>query len=140
MTTLKQSENYDYSEYLIPHGSINGVAVPVFTTPEYRTELQNDFKLRPRSDIFIVTYPKSGTTWMQNILREMLFSNDEPKWANMLLTNRVPFLDYLGGIPVSDLEEMPNPRVFKCHNHSPKELDDLLFKGKYRILALWDRI
>ena len=72
MTTSKKSENYDYSEYLIPHGSLNRVAVPVYVTPEFRAEFRKDFKLRPESDIFIVTYPKSGTTWMQSILRTML--------------------------------------------------------------------
>ena len=128
MTKFKQSENYDYSEYIIPHGTIE-VPVPFFTTPELRTELRKDFQLRPESDIFIVTYPKSGTTWMQNILREMLFPEEAPEWADMPLTDRVPWLDHIRGMPVTELEKFPDPRVFKCHNHSPQEMDDLIFKG-----------
>ena len=129
--SFKQSENYDYSEYLIPHGKINGVAIPFFTTPEFRQDLRKNFKLRPESDIFIVTWPKSGTTWMQNILREMLYSEEEPEWANMPLSDRFPWLDYIGDKSVSDLEKFPSPRVFKCHNHTPQEMDDLFFKGRF---------
>ena len=131
MTTYKQSENYNYSEYLIPHGTINDVAIPFFTTPEFRSDLRKDFKLRPESDIFIVTYPKSGTTWMQNILREMLFEKEEGKWADLPLTDRFPWLDHIRDMSVSDLERLPNPRVFKCHNHSPQEMDNLFFKGTH---------
>ena len=127
--SFKQSENYDYSEYLIPHGKINGVAIPFFTTPEFRQDLRKNFKLRPESDIFIVTWPKSGTTWMQNILRQILYSEEEPEWANMTLSDRIPWVDHIRDISVADLEKFPSPRVFKCHNHSPQEMDDLLFKG-----------
>ncbi|KAL5270448.1 hypothetical protein ACHWQZ_G001237 [Mnemiopsis leidyi] len=129
MATFKQSEDYDYSEYLIPHGTINGVAIPFFTTPEFRLDLRQNFKLRPESDIFIVTYPKSGTTWMQNILREMLFAEEKGEWADLPLTDRVPWLDHIRDMSVGDLERLPNPRVFKCHNHSPQEMDELFFKG-----------
>ena len=129
--SYKQSENYDYSEYLLPHGTINGVSLPFFTTPEFREDVRKNFKLRPESDIFIVTYPKSGTTWMQNILREMLYSEDEPEWTKMSLTDRIPWIDYITGMSVTDLEKFPNPRVIKCHNHSPQEMDDLIFKGGF---------
>jgi len=137
MTTLKQSENYDYSEYLIPHGSLNGVAIPFFTTPEFRAEFRKDFKLRPESDIFIVTYPKSGTTWMQSILRTMLFTEDTPEWAKMPLTERFPWVDFIPSLSVTDLEKLPNPRVFKCHNHSPQEMDDQIFKGNKKAKIIY---
>ena len=54
--SLKLSENYNFSEDLIAHGTLNGVAVPFFATPEFRNELKEKFKLRPESDVFIVTY------------------------------------------------------------------------------------
>jgi hypothetical protein len=129
MPDLKMSENYDYSDYLMPHGTINGVAVTAFTTPEFRQEFKEKFKLRPESDIFIVTYPKSGTTWMQNILRTMLMTNDPPELASMKLTDRLPWTDLLGDVSFEDLEKWPSPRVFKCHNATPAEMDDLIFKG-----------
>ena len=65
MSEYKMSDNYNFSDYLVPHGTVNGVAVPFYTTPEFRHEVETKFKLRPESDIFIVTYPKAGTTWMQ---------------------------------------------------------------------------
>ena len=68
---------------------------------------------------------------MQNILREMLFEKEEGEWADLPLTDRFPWLDHTRDISVSDLEKLPNPRVFKCHNHSPQEMDDLFFKGRH---------
>ena len=47
----------------------------------------------------------------------------------MPLTERFPWVDFIGDISVSDFEKVPNPRVFKCHNHSPQEMDNLIFKG-----------
>ena len=46
---------------------INGVPFPPFITQE-RMDALRDFLLRP-DDLFIVTYPKSGTTWMQQIVK-----------------------------------------------------------------------
>lgn len=126
---FKGSENYDYTEHIFPHGIINGVSVPFFATPELREQLKSGFKPRP-SDIFIITYPKSGTTWLQNIMREICFEKDEDeKWGGLALTDRFPYIDFLGKTSVEELETMPDPRVFKCHNSTPEELDVLLFKG-----------
>jgi len=112
-------------------------AIPFFTTPEFRAEFRKDFKLRPESDIFIVTYPKSGTTWMQSILRTMLFTEDTPEWAKMPLAERFPWVDFIPGMSVTDLEKLPDPRVIKCHNHTPQEMDDLIFKGNRKAKIIY---
>ena len=46
---------------------INGTPFPTFITQERMDELV-DFKLF-EDDVFIVTYPKSGTTWCQQIVK-----------------------------------------------------------------------
>jgi len=126
---LKRSENYQFSDRFTVRGMINGVAVPFFCTPEFRAEVQGKFKLRPKSDIFIVTYPKSGTTWTQQIVRELLFKNDSEYYAEMMLANRIPMIDSPSQMQLDVVDQMPSPRVFKAHNSTLEELDDIILKG-----------
>jgi len=125
----KPSKKWDFTEELIPHSKINGVAVPFFVTPEFRDNVREKFKLRPASDIFIVTYPKSGTTWTQKIVRELLFKDEVKEWSDMMLSDRIPWVDSPFEMKLDFVEALPSPRAFKCHNHSLEELDDLLLKG-----------
>jgi len=129
ISQYKLSENYEYTEDLIPRGKINGVSVPFFVTPEFRDSVREKFKLRPASDIFIVTYPKSGTTWTQKIVRELLFKDETKEYSDMLLSDRIPWVDSPFEMKLDIVEAMPSPRAFKCHNLTLKELDDLLLKG-----------
>ena len=74
--------------------TFDGVAVPFFIRP--REEIQQQFKIRPDSDILIATFQKSGTTWTQNILRHLLWPNDN---SDKVLTDRVPWInvkDFMG--------------------------------------------
>ncbi|RXG73594.1 Sulfotransferase 1C4 [Armadillidium vulgare] len=52
-----------------------------------------DFKFK-RSDVVIMTYPKCGSTWVQEIVWNMLFNPnfDNPE-ASLPITIRSPFLD-----------------------------------------------
>jgi len=107
---------------------IEGVGAPRYVSLASRDEIRQDLVLRPDSDIFIVTYPKSGTTWTQNIVRHLLLCGaDAPRFSDMALNQRVPYLDMLL-FPASQLEEYPEPRVFKSHN-TPAELDSMVLKG-----------
>jgi len=73
-----------------------------------------DYIPRP-DDIFIVTYPRSGTTWMQMILYQLSTDGNMdishisevcPWFDRMLLFN------IMNG---KDLEQLPSPRIFKSH-------------------------
>uniref|UniRef100_V5IGY2 Putative sulfotransferase n=1 Tax=Ixodes ricinus TaxID=34613 RepID=V5IGY2_IXORI len=67
---------------------------------------------KPRSDdIFIVTYPKSGTTWTQYIVHCILNDGDLPKDFTEF-TLMYPWLEFLGA---EAAEKMARPGAIKCH-------------------------
>lgn len=69
-----------------------------------------EFVVEP-DDIFIVTYPRSGTTWLQMILHQ-LTSNGDLNFNH--ISERIPwferFLRYEEKLP-----DLPHPRIFKSH-------------------------
>ena len=97
-----------------------------------------------QDDVYVLTFPKNGTTWMQELvwLLQNKCNFDEAK--NTPLDNRFPFLD----IPIltdyrreelpslkqcdylATLEEMPSPRLMKSHFHLCLLPDDLMEKSK----------
>jgi methylamine dehydrogenase accessory protein MauD len=93
-------------------GGEGGKSVPAGATPEGVDRLHarlGDFAPRP-DDIFIVTYPRSGTTWMQMILHQLTSGGDMdfahieqvcPWWEHSLHRQR--------------LNDLASPRVFKSH-------------------------
>ena len=99
-----------------PFKPVNGITVPGVVTQE-QVDRIHSLPLRP-DDVWIVTYPKAGTTWTQNIVR-LIFNNgiDDGKklneavpWIEALNTNEHFF--YQLPIPI---DEMPSPRAFKSH-------------------------
>lgn len=69
-----------------------------------------DFRPRP-DDVFIATYPRSGTTWMQMILYQMT-SDGEMNFGH--ITQVCPWFER-AIVNGRDLEAQPSPRVFKTH-------------------------
>jgi sulfotransferase family protein len=68
-----------------------------------------DFESRP-DDIFIVTYPRSGTTWMQMILYQLATD------GNMNLSHISQFCPFLERVFTKrGITLLPSPRVFKTH-------------------------
>ena len=62
--------------------------------PENRLQVLADFPLRA-DDVFIVTYPKSGTTWTQQIVK--LIKNNGVD-DDVQLDSTIPWLE----IPIND--------------------------------------
>ncbi|XP_054711382.1 sulfotransferase ssu-1-like [Uloborus diversus] len=88
---------------------INGVRIPKSFSPKCFQEAMN-YKPTP-DDVIIVTYPKCGTTWMQNIAlyiyrkgRELEDPKDFFKMA--------PFIDNVGQ---AGIDNMPRPGTLKTH-------------------------
>jgi len=62
-------------------------------------------------DVFVATYPKCGTTWMQNIVW-LLANEGHPLAGDQRLTEVFPHLEEVGREAVADL---PEPRLIKTH-------------------------
>ncbi len=62
-------------------------------------------------DLFVATYPKCGTTWMQHIVW-LLANGGRPLSGNERLTDKFPHLEEVGGEFVTRLDE---PRLIKTH-------------------------
>ncbi|KAI7796962.1 sulfotransferase 1 family member D1-like [Triplophysa rosa] len=71
------------------------------------------------SDLLIATYPKAGTTWVQEIVDLLLNNGDAEACKRAPIINRNPFLDSCLSPPLPSgldlLKEMKPPRVIKTH-------------------------
>jgi hypothetical protein len=68
------------------------------------------YRARP-DDIFIATYPKCGTTWMQHIVYG-LFHGGDPLPPDRSMTDAIPHLEEVGREAV---ETLAAPRIIKTH-------------------------
>ncbi|XP_049526811.1 sulfotransferase ssu-1 isoform X1 [Dermacentor silvarum] len=99
---------------------INTMAAEVFRTiegiflakhfPDDAVRSTLAYKPRP-GDLFIVSYPKCGTTWTQYIVYNILTDAEGPK-DDLELLLRLPFLEMQGGEAAA---YAPRPAAFKTH-------------------------
>ena len=106
-TSQPQPDNPRFKYY-------RGLLVPPFVTEEWMEELRK-FELRS-DDVWVVSYPKAGTTWVQHIVR--LLQNGG-KDDGRKISDAVPYIDMDIKYPIFsykvDLNELPFPRAFKSH-------------------------
>ncbi|CAI5676333.1 unnamed protein product [Oreochromis niloticus] len=78
------------------------------TTPDYIDSLES-FEIKD-SDVFVVTYPKSGTVWAQQIIISIheLHGNQNKYSKNL---ERMPWLEY----KTAEYTLLPSPRLFASH-------------------------
>ncbi|XP_051780638.1 amine sulfotransferase-like isoform X1 [Erpetoichthys calabaricus] len=75
------------------------------------------------SDIFIVTYPKSGTIWMQQIMSLIETKGVLNATFNMNTADRIPWVE--ADKTIQKFASLSPPRIHVCHlpwNLTPKEL------------------
>ena len=77
---------------------INGVPFPTFITKERMDELRDFIPLS--DDLFIVSFPKSGTTWMQQIVK-LIRSNGLENGQR--IDHTIPWLEQNANFQVSEL-------------------------------------
>ncbi|GFT11873.1 sulfotransferase 1C2 [Nephila pilipes] len=128
MSSNNQDESKLDQELKIPFcQDVNGFRIPgTFTVESYKSALA--YKPRP-DDLFIVTYPKCGTTWVQSIIACILRSGKPFETAlEFFLGN--PFLELMGGAAA---ETMKRPDSIKIH--LPFHLTPWSSKAKYIFVA-----
>ncbi|XP_032071459.1 amine sulfotransferase-like isoform X2 [Thamnophis elegans] len=82
-----------------------------FSSPETLDSLDS-FEIRD-DDIFIITYPRSGTVWTQNIVSLIVYEGHRDGTENITLIDRAPWLEY--NIFHVALPSRPSPRVICSH-------------------------
>lgn len=75
-------------------------------------ENMDDYEIRD-DDIFLITFPKSGTIWTQQILSSIYFEGHRNSTENVQTMDRMPFFEY--NIHNLDFAKMPSPRIFTSH-------------------------
>ncbi|XP_006884027.1 PREDICTED: sulfotransferase 1C1-like [Elephantulus edwardii] len=76
-----------------------------------------NFQARP-DDLFIATYPKSGTTWTQEIMNMILHDGDVDKCNQKPLYVKQHMLEWVlpdGSLDVESVNEMNSPRIVRTH-------------------------
>ncbi|KAI8117270.1 Sulfotransferase 1 family member D1 [Lucilia cuprina] len=87
----------------------------------FETVCDQYFNLELRKDdVFVVTFMKCGTTWMQECAWLLLNNLDYEKSKEEVVMIRSPFLDFHSIMPgllnhVELIEKLPSPRLIKSH-------------------------
>merc|ERR1712035_49205 len=90
-----------------------GIYVPTYFHTPHSLAYFEEFQFRP-DDIIIATYPKSGTTWTQEIVPLILSAGDPASVETLPSWERCPWLEEIEA-SVLNLEERPSPRVLTTH-------------------------
>ena len=91
---------------------INGLPLPLCVT-QHQLDFMKEMELFS-DDIWVVTYPRSGTTWTQQIVRSILDKGDE----DQRIDQAVPYLEATNSkvIPYDvDFSTIERPRAIKSH-------------------------
>ncbi|XP_055936478.1 sulfotransferase ssu-1-like [Argiope bruennichi] len=91
------------------YAKMNDLMYPAMFSPKCFREAM-EYKPKP-GDVFIDTYPKCGTTWMQNVAMYIFRKGKELDHPSDFL-QCAPFIDMLGQ---EGIDKMPRPGAFKTH-------------------------
>ncbi|XP_052561121.1 sulfotransferase 2B1-like [Tympanuchus pallidicinctus] len=85
---------------------------PAYNSEHSLSFAHNEFLVRD-DDVFNITYPKSGTVWMTEIL-SLIRSQGHPSWNQTVLnSDRMPWFSTCLGLEAA--LSYPSPRLLTCH-------------------------
>lgn len=92
---------------------IDGVVMPPYVTPA-RFGLSRTIETRPE-DVSYCSYPKSGSTWLSNVI--FLILNDGEVPEDRTLRSCLHWMESSWPYPRSreEVDALPSPRIFKSH-------------------------
>ncbi|XP_076837690.1 amine sulfotransferase-like [Brachyhypopomus gauderio] len=94
---------------LVPHRGFN--LITGIHSPEEVDRIKN-WDVRD-SDIFVITYPKSGTIWLQQILSLMEAKGDVTGTQDKMTSERIPWIELIGS--EEGFVSSPSPRLRVSH-------------------------
>lgn len=100
--------------YLVRNDKGKPIKLPTFISQADMDQIEKEFVVQD-GDVFVTTYPRSGTTWTEQIVH-LLVNNGEQ--GEQRLTDAVPWLETLPHRPngmVEFLKTMPPRRLFTSH-------------------------
>ncbi|MBF0101011.1 MAG: sulfotransferase domain-containing protein [Desulfobacterales bacterium] len=101
---------YAYTTVQDPKG--NPFKLPVFMTQHVIDSITQQFRVRD-DDVFIVTYPRSGTTWMQQIVHLLIHQGIQ---GDQHLEMVIPYLERATAFDgIEKCEQTRDRRYFKTH-------------------------
>ncbi|ABC30183.1 probable sulfotransferase [Hahella chejuensis KCTC 2396] len=107
---------------------VYGLRVPYFITESRINELMQQVEPR-NTDVWLVTYPRSGTTLTQGILANLL--NADASRHQTVPWPEVGWENSRYYISLDDLEKLVAPRCFKSHWTASEHVDPIKSKARF---------
>jgi hypothetical protein len=80
-----------------------------------------NFEVYP-DDTFVVSYPRSGSTWMRFLVANLVWPDETVTFAN--LDRLVPAT---AAVSSRALKRVPRPRIIKCHNYFDHRYQSVIY-------------
>jgi len=80
-----------------------------------------NFKVYP-DDTFVVSYPRSGSTWTRFLVANLVWPDEAVTFAN--LDRLVPAT---AAVSSRALDRVPRPRIIKCHNYFDHRYQNIIY-------------
>jgi len=116
----EELKGVEIGDYGYKYRVIDGIVFPPYVTSK---RIENSLKVSTRpTDVCYCSFPKSGSTWLANILYLILHDGEPAKDAT--LRSQLHWMESAWSYPRSleEVDALPSPRIFKSHMPYSKAL------------------